>query len=151
MFTEKWQKRFLDMAEGVGEWSKDRSTKVGCVIVDDNRVVLATGYNGFPRGIDDDVDERHERPAKYMWTEHSERNALYSAARNGVRLDRSTIFVPWLPCADCARGIIQCGIKAVVTKKLDDLDLKKARWAESHSFSMKLFEESGMNLVWYEG
>ena len=149
-FTNKWQKRFLDMAEGIGNWSKDRSTKVGCVIVDDNRVILATGYNGFPRGINDDVDERHDRPAKYQWTEHAERNAIYSAARNGIKLDGSTMFVPWLPCIDCMRGIVQSGIKTVVTKKLDDGDAKAVRWAESHKFSLALIEESDVELIWFK-
>lgn len=144
----KWHNRFIKIAEDVAQWSKDRSTKVGCVIVDDNRIILATGYNGFPRGIDDDIDERHERPAKYSYTEHAERNALYSAARNGIKLEGSTIYVTWLPCVDCTRGIIQSGIKKIVTKKLDENDPLVERWRESHNFSLKLIEESKTQLLY---
>ena len=146
----KWHERFMKTAESVAEWSKDRSTKVGCVIVDDNRIILATGYNGFPRGVDDEIEERHERPAKYSWTEHAERNAIYSAARNGTKLEDSTIYIPWLPCADCARGIIQSGIKNVVSKRLDKDDPLAKRWAESHDFSKKLMEEGRVRLYYLE-
>ena len=140
----------MDLAESIAEWSKDRSTKVGCVIIDDKRTILATGYNGFPRGINDDVEDRHDRPDKYQWTEHAERNALYSAARNGIALEGSTMYVPWLPCADCMRGIIQCGINTLIVKRLSYDDPKNKRWAESHSFSLQLVEESEVELLYYE-
>lgn len=148
--NNKWHKRFMDLAEQIAEWSKDRSTKVGAIIIDDKRTILATGYNGFPRGIDDDIEERHERPAKYQWTEHAERNAIYSAARNGISLEGSTIYVPWMPCSDCMRGIVQSGIKTVIVKKIDENDPKQKRWAESHAFSLQIVEESEVELLYYE-
>ena len=106
-----WDDRFMGLARHVASWSKDRSTKVGAVIVDDRQRVLGLGYNGFPRGVNDDVEDRHERPAKYQWTEHAERNAIFNSVGT---LDFCTIYIPWYPCADCARAIIQCGIKKVV-------------------------------------
>jgi hypothetical protein len=83
------------------------STRVGCVIVGTHKEIRAIGYNGFPRGVDDDRDARHERPVKYKWTEHAERNAIYSSARAGISIDGCTMYLPWFPCMDCARAIVQ--------------------------------------------
>src|SRR3954447_3751356 len=105
-----WDGRFMQLATLIGGWSKDRSRKVGCVIVGAHNEVRSTGYNGFPRGVCDDEDYRHDRPMKYRWTEHAERNAIYSAARIGVPLEGCRMFLPWFPCMDCARAIVQAGI-----------------------------------------
>lgn len=140
---DKWDYRFMKLAEHVAQWSKDRSTKVGCVIVGPNNEIRSVGYNGFVRGMDDDVDSRHERPAKYKWTEHSERNAVYNAARIGVPLEGCTIYVPWYPCADCARCIVQSGIKKLVYKPLEDVELYK-RWEADFVVSREIFEEGGV-------
>src|SRR5512146_2902889 len=112
-----WDERFMALAQHVAGWSKDHSRKVGCVIVSEgSHTVLSLGYNGFPRGINDAVPERHERPAKYLWTEH--------AARNGVALSGQTIYLPWYPCVDCARAIIQAGLDRVVVIEPDWEDPK---------------------------
>ena len=113
-----WDDYFFDMAVFVSSKSKDRSTKVGCVIVGPNHEVRTTGYNGFCRGINDDLDYRHARPEKYYWAEHAERNAIFNAARNGIRIEDCTAYVTMFPCADCARALIQSGIKRVVTVQL---------------------------------
>jgi dCMP deaminase len=109
-----WDSRFMGLAQYVGSWSKDRSTRVGCVIVGPSNEVRAVGYNGFVRGLDDDVDSRHQRPAKYVWTEHAERNAIYNAARAGIPLAGCRMYLPWFPCMDCARAIAQCGLVELV-------------------------------------
>jgi dCMP deaminase len=105
----------MSLAKHIAEWSKDRSRKVGCVIIGPNREIRSTGYNGFPRGVNDDKDERHERPAKYFWTEHAERNAVYNAVRNGVSLNDSVAYCTLFPCSDCSRALIQSGIKKLFT------------------------------------
>ena len=111
----KWDNRFLEMARSVAEWSKDPATKIGCVIVDPkSRTVVAVGYNGLPRGVDDANAARYVRPTKYLYTEHSERNAVYNAARRGTTTEGCTMYMPWYPCADCARAIIQSGITRLV-------------------------------------
>ena len=79
MFTMKWHYRFMELAKLVATWSKDTSTKTGAVIVGPDKEIRATGYNGFVRGVDDDVFERFERPTKYDFFEHAERNAVYTA------------------------------------------------------------------------
>ena len=75
-----WDQYFLNIAEEVKQKSKDRRTKIGAVIVGKDHEIITTGYNSFPRGINDDVEERQVRPEKYYWFEHAERNALYKAA-----------------------------------------------------------------------
>lgn len=112
----QWYKLFIDMADLVAQKSKDRSTKVGAIIIGANMEVLSVGFNGFPRGIDDNNESYHERPTKYAITEHAERNAIYNAARNGIHLDGTSMVLNWypLPCVDCTRAIIQCGIRKII-------------------------------------
>ncbi len=139
-----WDHRFMELARHIGQWSKDRSFGVGCVIVGPDREIRSTGYNGFPREVDDNVEERHERPAKYAWTEHAERNAIYNAARMGTALKGCTMYVPWYPCMDCARAIIQSGISWLVCEQPDWND--KARM-ETFQFDKvkEMFEEVSMS------
>ena len=145
-----WNEYFMKMAEFVRSKSKDRSTQIGAVIVDDDHSVLGVGYNGFPRGVDDEVEERHQRPIKYMWTEHAERNAVYSAARNGVHLNGTTIYVTGggVPCADCARAIIQAGIKTVIT--MDREFEGKGPWVESCAVSGRMLDEAGIMVIFLD-
>lgn len=142
-----WDKRFMDLAVQIGSWSKDRSTQVGCVVVGPDREIRTTGYNGFPRGTQDDVEDRHTRPAKYRWTEHAERNAIYNAARIGIPLHGCRMYLPWFPCMDCARAMVQSGIRTLVAMRPD---LAHAQWGEDFRLALELFSESGVEVVWYE-
>jgi len=108
-----WAEYFMDMASHVSSRSKDPATKVGCVIVTEDRAILSTGYNGIPRRVKD-LAGRMERPAKYLWTAHAEENAIASAARVGAKLSGAIAYVTHPPCARCARGLIQAGIVQVV-------------------------------------
>lgn len=140
----KWDYRFMEMAQLISTWSKDRTTKVGCVITDINRTVKATGYNGIPRGCSDEVEERHDRNGpKYKWAEHGERNAIYSAARNGVTVEDCTLYTTMFPCADCARGIIQSGISTLVTFKPD---MANDTWAQHFQAAMEMLHEAGVRV-----
>ena len=89
----KWTDYFLNIAEQIKLKSKDESTQIGAVIVGDDNEILSTGYNSFPRGLNDNKPERQERPEKYFWFEHAERNAIYNAARIGTPLVNSTIYL----------------------------------------------------------
>ena len=109
-----WDHYFLSICRVVSARSKDPSTQIGCVIVGPAREIRSTGYNSFPRGIRDDVPERLERPEKYLWIEHAERNAVYNAARHGASLEGCTLYCQLTPCMDCARAIVQAGISEVV-------------------------------------
>jgi dCMP deaminase len=141
-----WNSYFMQMATLVASKSKDRSTKVGCVIVGPNNEVRTTGYNGFCRGVNDDVEERHQRPEKYFWTEHAERNAVYNAARNGIPLDGCTAYITMIPCADCTRALIQSGIKKIIIKKNNE----DSRWVENFERSCVMIEEVGIEKLFYE-
>lgn len=137
----KWDKRFLDAAELIASWSKDRSTKIGAVVVGDKREIRAIGYNGFPRGVNDDVENRHERPAKYLYAEHAERNAIYNACYAGTSLDGCTMYVTHMPCADCARAIIQSGIKRVVISSKNKL---RSNWEDSTKVALEMMDETNV-------
>ena len=146
-----WDTRWLELADHIGSWSKDRSTKVGCVIVGSANQILSLGYNGFPRGVNDYVPERHDRPAKYRWTEHAERNAIYNAARTGTNLTGGVLYVPWFPCIDCARGIVQAGIKAVVSTMPENYEEEfLARWADDFRTSYEILNESRVAIRYVE-
>jgi dCMP deaminase len=138
-----WDLRWLRLADLIGSWSKDRSRTVGCVFVGGANEILSTGYNGFPRGVDDDLDERHAKPQKYDWTEHAERNAIYNAARTGVILKGSEVFTSRFPCVACARAIIQVGVTAVITRPPD---MNHPRWGREFVLSTVMFEEVGVAL-----
>jgi dCMP deaminase len=153
----KWDLRFLEQAKTIASWSKDRSTKVGCVIVGPNREIRTTGYNGFPRGVTDDVDARHERPEKYRWFEHGERNAIFNAARMGTSVDGCTAYVGSIPaeatarmhgppCVDCARALIQSGITRVVCEGSASPNDWRADWRDSMLVALRMFIESGV--IW---
>ncbi len=142
-----WEEYFFNMITEIAKKSKDSSTKTGCIISSKEHKFISAGFNGFPRGVKDDiklVPERYERPAKYLWTEHAERNAIYGAERS---LKDCVIYINWWPCADCARGIIQSGISEVVidgdSKEFNDKNLKE-RWNDHWKVSKIMFEESGI-------
>jgi dCMP deaminase len=141
---QKWTKRFIDMAELVGSWSKDPSTRVGAVIVDNKQRIVSTGFNGFPRGVQDRVDVGRE--TKLARTIHAEANAILFAGR---QLDGCTIFVTQPPCSNCAALIIQAGIKRVVTAKPDDAFME--RWNASIMESWQMFREAGIEVFMSHG
>jgi dCMP deaminase len=144
-----WIDYFLQIAEVVKLKSKDQSTQIGAVVVGEGNNVLSTGYNSFPRGLDDSLEERQQRPEKYFWIEHAERNAIYNAALEGVSLKNSTIYLTsGLPCMDCARGIVNSGIKTVYCKEVCTTK-NKEKWGESQSKTKQLLNECGVNLIYY--
>jgi len=136
-----WQKYFLEMAEQVATRSKDPSTKVGCVISTEDKVVVATGYNGIPRDVLD-KPERMERPAKYLWTSHAEENAVAMAARVGSRLRGGHAFVTHMPCCRCARMLIQAGISTVYCS-----DGTTSMPLEEFDVATQMFREAGVLVV----
>ena len=141
---DKWDERFLQLAEQISTWSKDPSRKIGAIAVRD-RKILATGYNGFPKGIEDSDDRYNNRELKYMYVVHAEMNCIYNAAENGVSLKGSTIYVIGLPiCHDCAKGLIQAGISRVVTPEQEIPE----NWQDSISSSISMFKEAGVVWNW---
>lgn len=136
--------RFLPVAQAFADMSKDTSTKVGAVVLSDERVVLSSGWNGAPRGCAADEDARFERPEKYWWACHAEMNVVAQAARHGVSLLGGTMVVTHAPCMICARLIVQAGIIRVVYPEPDKSFA--ARWAEDITRSTALFAECGVEV-----
>lgn len=143
----KWHKRFMDTANNIAAWSKDTNTKVGAVIVNADKIVISSGYNGFPRGVNDSIALRFDKPAKYLYTEHAERNAIYSAGLIGAKVGGCTMYVTMFPCCDCTRGIIQTGVICVVVPRPD---LEHPKWGESFKAALEMLEEAKVNIIYYE-
>lgn len=135
--------QYMEIAYATSRFSKDESTQVGAVIIGPTNEVRSLGYNGAPRGCRADEDSRGiTRPEKYFWYSHAELNAITNAARVGVPLDGSTIVVTHPPCMDCARAIVQAGIKQVVAVR-PTAEFAE-RWAEHIRRTQALFQECGV-------
>lgn len=147
MAGNKWNKRGIEVARTVAQWSKDQSTKVGAVVMMDDGTPLTFAYNGFARGVNDDVPERHERPEKYKWTSHAEENAIANLARTGQRALGATLYVTHFPCAGCARKIIQAGIARVVVDASSMNEDFRARWEVDMACSTEMFGEGGVEVI----
>ncbi len=111
-YHTNWDIRFLELASHVSTWSKDPNTKVGAVIANENRQVLSLGYNGFPRGVEDKKSRYEDRATKLLFVAHAERNALDNAF---VDVRGATIYTTLCPCNECAKSIVQRGIKRVIS------------------------------------
>ena len=109
-----WDEYFMGVALLAAKRSKDPNTQVGACIVDSNNIILSTGYNGFPIGCSDDEYpwNREGDDTKYPYVVHAELNTILNA--NGKNLRGSRIYVSLFPCNECAKAIIQAGIKEVV-------------------------------------
>ena len=139
--NEKWDRRFIDLALHISGWSKDPSTKVGCVVVGEDREIRSTGFNGFPRGIEDSMERLEDRELKYPLICHAEENAIMHAARIGISLKDCTAYVTWPPCTRCARSLIQAGVIEVVYP--GDIEIPD-RWIEDFERSSSMMKEAGI-------
>jgi dCMP deaminase len=145
----EWKEYFLNIAEQVKLKSKDKFTQIGVVIVGKDNEILSTGFNSFPRGLNDNVNERQERPEKYFWLEHAERNAIFNAARIGVSLKDSTMYMTCgVSCSDCARAIINSGIKTIYCNTIDSKSTNIELWNDAKR-SLVMFEECGIEVIYY--
>ena len=136
----KWDKRWLEIAENISTWSKDPSTQIAAIAVKDKRLI-ATGYNGFPRNIEDSDYRWNNREEKYKYVVHAEMNCIYNANYHNQSLKGSTMYIVGLPvCHECAKGIIQAGVVRVVAE-FKDAPLK---WARSTEITEKMFKEAGI-------
>lgn len=135
--SEKWDGRFLELAQHIAQWSKDPSTKTGAVIVDPNNRVVSLGYNGFPRGVNDSPERLENREMKYKLIVHCERNALLFARESVVGCRLYTW--PFMSCAPCAAMVIQAGITEVVAPVSNN-----QRWIEDFKLAQILFSEAGV-------
>jgi dCMP deaminase len=136
----KWDERFIRIANEVASWSKDPGTTVGAVLVADKRIV-ATGYNGFPQNICDSLERYSDRGTKLAYTVHAEVNA-----KNGAKTNGSTLYVTFSPCVSCSTSVIQAGIAHVVCP---DLSTAPPRWLESFTLGQSILREAGVVVSTY--
>lgn len=137
----------MQKASEIADWSKDPNRQVGAVVVNEDKIIIASGYNGPPRGCDDTIPERLVRPKKLLYFEHAERNAIYHAARTGVSIKNCTMYANLFPCADCARGIIQSGITTLVTTRPE---LTHHIWGEQWQAALEMLNEAKVDIIWFE-
>ena len=148
LFTDKWVNYFFKLCDIAAGQSKDLTTQVGAIVVGDVKSVLLTAFNGFPIGVIDDlkkVPERYERPNKYVYTAHAEQNLVALAARHGIKLNNTTVFVNLQPCATCVNLLIQAGVKTIYYKK----DNGTGEWRKDIDKSIMSCIEAGIEIHEY--
>lgn len=156
MSNISWPSYFFEMIKAVKQKSKDKHTQFGCIITGPDNEIRTTGYNSFPRGLNDNIPERFERPEKYFWMVHAERNAIYNAARMGTPLKGCTAYIDGLPCGDCAQGIIQSGIEEIIFDSKNWEKFVESRgvvsvgmktWLDDVHKAVKMLEECGVKIT----
>ena len=149
-----WDEYFMGVAKFSAFRSKDPNTQVGACIVSNDNKILSMGYNGFPRGCADDVfpwgrDNSENDPynSKYLYVTHSELNAILNY--RGGSLEGSKLYVTLFPCNECAKAIIQAGIKTVVyaEDKYADTDVVKASKRMLNAAGVRYYEYQATNKV----
>ncbi|HWY34912.1 MAG TPA: deaminase [Nitrosopumilaceae archaeon] len=144
---EKWDRRYLGLAQYYAQFSKDPSTKVGAVLVDYHNRVAGLGYNGFPEGMDDSDERYLNRELKYKLVVHAEVNAIIDA---GIRAAGSTLYV-WpsfaLPpiCNECCKVAITAGVSTIVGFVADVDSDRAARWRDSIAIAKMMCDEAGID------
>lgn len=135
-----WDQRFLYVAASAASWSKDPSTRVGAVAVR-NRRILATGYNGFPAGVNDSIHRLSNRQIRLAMTVHAEKNLVCDAASRGACLAGSTVYVyPLMTCGPCAGALIQAQVARVVIPDF----VEPQRWKDDFDVAREMFGEAGV-------
>jgi len=146
----EWDDYFMSMVYLIASKSKDERTHIGALIVGPDKEIKSTGYNSFVRRLKDDLPKRQEKPEKYYWFEHAERNAIYNATLIGASLKGCKMYTNGIPCMDCARGVVQSGIlEVIVDKKWNESN--EGEDLEHSKRTIQMFEEVGVNLRYWEG
>jgi len=151
-----WDKYFFDIIQVISTKSKDPSTKVAAIIVSPNNEIVSTGFNGFPRGVEDNpevVPERYIRETKYLYTSHAEQNSIFFAARRGIPVEGCKIYVEFMPCAECMKAIIQSGIIEIVLNGDSPTFNNKAlyeRWRNHFECSKTMASEAKIQIRVYK-
>jgi dCMP deaminase len=135
----KWNERFIGLAKHVALWSKDPSTQVGAVVVDEQHRIVSLGFNGFPRGVEDKPERYLDKPTKYSMVVHAEVNAILTANHPVVGC---ILYSSLFTCNECAKLVIQSGIKHVVSPKPD-----KPHWQASFDTAMLMYKEAGVGVT----
>lgn len=143
IIPSEWDIYYMGFADHAKTKSKDPSTQVGAVIIDGDGNIVATGFNGFPRGVMD-LEERYgDRGTKLLMAEHAERNAIFAAARKGNSVKGCTMYLSGLPpCSDCARAVIQAGISRLIIRSAEIPE----RWKITCEMAILMLNEAGVEV-----
>lgn len=133
-----WDDYFMIQAFAAAFKSKDTRQIVGCVVVGPYNNILTTGFNGFPRGVQETDERMLDKTTKLLFIAHAERNAMDQAARHGISLHGASMFVTKHPCNECAKSIIQAGIRRVVCPPLSP----ESSWSESARLAKTMLDEA---------
>lgn len=125
--------------------SPDPSTQNGAVLMAPGRLQIGYGWNDFPPMVGQH-NSRWERPQKYQWVEHAERNTIFRAVRGGSNIYNSTLYCMWAACSDCARAIVLCGVGTLVRAKIPE-DGSFERWKDSCQYGDRILLESGVTII----
>jgi dCMP deaminase len=141
--SDKWDRRFIELAKLISSWSKDPSTQAGAVITDNKRRVISMGYNGLAQGVEDLPERLNNREIKYKMFVHAERNAIIFARQS---LENCTIYIwPFMTCGACAAMVIQSGITRVVAPHSDN-----ERWVYDFELATQQYKEAGVELCLFD-
>lgn len=135
----------LDIARRAADDSPDRSRKVGAVVVNQEGRIIAFGCNTLTEGVPHE-DRYLTRPAKYDWTEHAERNAIYAAAADGQATRGCTMVLPWFPCRECCRAISQAKVGRVIAQYPDISD---PTWGQGFIDGLEILARGGVAFTPY--
>ena len=134
--------RLFPVLRAVAAMSKDPRTKVGALIIDHSGAIRSTGFNGFPRGVDDSPERYNDRETKLKLVAHAEANAIANAAAVGTPVSDCWLLVSKFPCHECAKLIINAGIREIYTPA------PEGSWLASNEIALKMFDEADV-LVMY--
>jgi dCMP deaminase len=143
----------MELCRTIATWSKDTSTKCGCVIIGPDNEIRSTGYNGLPRCCEYKDERTEVRPEKYFWFEHAERNAIYNAARIGTPLLTCSAYITGPPCADCARAMVQAGIWTIYIPEHHNMitRLESGEWPDSLARGEEMLQEASVGYYMLAG
>ncbi len=141
---------FLRNAYCVARMSRDPSSQNGAVLVSPEGEIIGSAANNFAIGVPYNVQRATARPEKYLYVEHSERGAIYAAARAGNKVYGATMYCMWSACCDCARGIINSGVRRLVMHK-ERMDMTPERWIADVNVALLMMVEAGVTLSYYKG
>lgn len=142
--------KFVGVARAIAQLSKDPSVKVGALAVADDGTILAGGYNGFPRGVDDDIQRYRNRGYKLKLVSHAEANVVAQAARKGIKLfDSNLILTARHPCSDCSKLIVQSGIRRVFAPVMAEARSVNPDWEIDLVWARIILEEGGVLVEHY--
>lgn len=150
IISGKDTRKFLKMAyKCAWEHSDDPATKTGAVIVS-NDLDVFWGVNHFPAGLNPTEEQKRDRDYKLKHIIHAEPAAIYYAARQAKWTECSHMYMPWVPCTECAKAIIDSGIEKLVGHKQMIMKTPE-RWRESTEYALELLRKCGVELLMYDG